>query len=108
MIEVLIFYMHIAGGLYAFTKSWQNGSVKDGIQALLIIGLFFAIGWALTGTLAAQIYPDDWNSIYFTSDTFSLVLLLIPEIIFFNIFFIKDKNISDNSDSSLINSGLTK
>lgn len=91
MIEVLIFYIHIAGALYAFTKSWQNGNLKDGVMAVLIIGLFFAIGWALTGTVARLIYPESWNSIYFTSDTLSLVLLLMPEIVFFYKFFVKDK-----------------
>ncbi|MBX3042574.1 MAG: hypothetical protein KIT33_00615 [Candidatus Kapabacteria bacterium] len=93
MIEILIFYLHIAGALYAFTKSWQNVSLKEGFMAILMIGLFFAIGWALTGTLARLIYPDSWNSIYFSSDTLSLVLLLIPEIIFFYFFFIKAKNL---------------
>lgn len=94
MIEVLIFYVHIAGSIYAFTKSWQNGSLKDGVMAVLMIVLFFAIGWALTGTIARLIYPDSWHSIYFTSDTFSLLLLLIPEIVFFYKFFVKDKTLS--------------
>lgn len=93
MIEVLIFYIHIAGALYAFTKSWQHGSVKEGIQAILMIGLFFAIGWALTGTLAHSFFPKKWETIYFGSDTLSLVLLLIPEIIFFYYYFVKDKTL---------------
>jgi hypothetical protein len=91
MIEVLIFYLHIVGALYAFTKNWQRGSIKEGTFAILIIGLFFCIGWALTGTIARAIFPESWNSIYFTSDTFSLLLLLIPEIFFFYVFFYKDK-----------------
>lgn len=91
MIEVLIFYMHVVGALYAFTKNWQNRSIKDGINAVLIIGLFFSIGWALTGTIARFIYPDAWDTIYFTSDTLSLVILFVPETIFFYIFFVKDE-----------------
>ncbi len=94
MIEVFIFYLHIVGALYGFTKNWQKSNVKEGIFAILIIGLFFSIGWALTGTIARLIYPDSWNNIYFTSDTLSLVLLLIPEIFFFYIFFVKDKVVS--------------
>lgn len=94
MIEVLIYYIHIAGALYAYTKSWQNGTVKDGVMAVLMIGLFFAIGWALTGTVARIVYPDALNSIYFTDDTFSLVILLIPEIYFFYHFFIKTRTLS--------------
>lgn len=101
MIEVLIFYLHIVGALYAFTKSWQKGSIKDGVFAILIIGLLFSIGWALTGTIANLIYPNNWNSIYFTSDTLSLVLLLIPEIVFFYYYFYKDKEQENLSQSNL-------
>jgi hypothetical protein len=79
--------------LFAFTKNWQKDSLKEGVMAVLIIGFFFAIGWALTGTLAFYIYPESWNMLYFTRDTFSLVILIIPEIIFFYKFFIKDKSI---------------
>jgi hypothetical protein len=92
MIELLIFHLHIIGVLYAFTKNWQTRGIKDGLLAIAIIGLMFAIGWALTGTLAYQIYPSSWDSIYFNYDTLSLVLLLIPESIFFYHFFIKDRD----------------
>ena len=91
MIEIFIFYLHIVGALYAFTKNWQTGGLKGGILALLIIGLIFTIGWALTNPVAWWIMPDKWVSIWFSQDTLSLVLLLIPESVFFYIFFVKDK-----------------
>ncbi len=91
MIELLIFYIHIIGGLFAFTKNWQLRGIKEAFLALGIIGLFFTIGWALTGTIANLIYPYAWNTIYFSNDTLSLVLLLIPEVIFYYYYFIKDK-----------------
>ncbi|ROL61978.1 hypothetical protein D9V86_03045 [Bacteroidetes/Chlorobi group bacterium ChocPot_Mid] len=92
MIEILIFHLHIVGALYAFTKYWQTGGMKSGIMALLIIGLIFTIGWALTNPIAWWIMPDEWSSIWFSQDTLSLVLLLIPESVFFYIFFVKDKS----------------
>ncbi|MFH1049888.1 MAG: hypothetical protein V1779_03035 [bacterium] len=92
MIEIFIFHLHIVGALYAFTKNWQTGGLKSGILALLIIGLIFTIGWALTNPVAWLIMPDKWASIWFSQDTLSLVLLLIPETIFFYIFFVKDKH----------------
>jgi hypothetical protein len=52
MIEVLIFHLHIVGVLYAFTKRWQEDGIKEGFLAIGIIGLVFAIGWAITGGLA--------------------------------------------------------
>lgn len=94
MIELLIFHFHIAVALYAFTKNWQKSSLKDGFQAVGLIALIFAIGWALTGTLAYTIWPKSWNTIYFTHSTLSLVLLTIPECFFFYHFFFK--NIDSN------------
>lgn len=91
MIEIIIFELHLLGALYAFTKSWQEGGLKDGFMAIAIVLLFFTIGWAITGTLANLIYPDEWNSIYFTQDSLSLILLLIPEILFFKFYFLSEE-----------------
>lgn len=91
MIELLIFHLHLVVGLYAFSKSWKNGKLRDGFLAVGIIGLMFAIGWALTGTLAYAIMPGEWNTIYFNQDTLSLVILAIPEGFFYYQFFFKDK-----------------
>lgn len=91
MIDILIFHLHILGGIYAFTLNWQKEGLKHGLLGLSIVGLVFAIGWALTGTLAHAIMPYEWESAYFTRDTFSLILLMIIEIIFFYQFFIKNK-----------------
>lgn len=91
MIEIFIFYLHIIGSLYAFTKNWQNKGISEGFLSIGVIALFFTIGWALTGTIARLIYNDNMN-IYFNTDTLSLIILVIPESIFYYYFFIKDKN----------------
>ncbi|MFN3194996.1 MAG: hypothetical protein ACE364_03500 [Chlorobiota bacterium] len=90
MIEILIFELHLLASIYVFTKGWQGGSIKDGLMAVAILLLFFTIGWAITGTIANLLYPSGWNTIYFTQDTFSLVLLLIPELLFFKFYFLSD------------------
>jgi len=92
MIDLLIFHINIIVALYAFTKNWQKGSTKDGILAILLIGLIFTIGWALTASLAYAIWPKSWNNLYFTHDTLSLVMLFIPEVFFFYHFFFNDKS----------------
>jgi len=89
MLEILIFHLHVVGALYAFTKNWQNDHLKSGILAVLLIGFMFAVGWALTGTIARLIMPEAWNTIYFNQDTLSLILLLVPEYFFFKFYFIK-------------------
>lgn len=91
MIELFIFHLHLVGALYAFTKNWQTRGIKDGILAVLVVGLFFTIGWALTGSVSRIIMPYKWNTTYFTQDTLSLVMLLVPEVIFFYYFFYRDK-----------------
>lgn len=88
MIEVFIFHLHIIASLYAFTKRWQGDSLKEGFVALGLIGLVFTIGWAITGALARLLTPTQGFTTWFTSDTLSLVLLLIPEIIMFKVFFL--------------------
>lgn len=98
MIELLIFHLHIIGALYAFTKNWQTRRLRDGFLAIGVIALLFMIGWALTGTIAKAIMPSSWNTIYFRQDTLSLILLIIPEWIFFYFFFVKDKG-DDNLEN---------
>ncbi len=90
MIEIFIFYLHIVAFLYAFTKNWMYRSIKEGFLGIAILFLIFAIGWALTGTLAYAIYPENWHSLYFSHNTLALVMLTIPESFFFYYFFVKD------------------
>lgn len=99
MIEILIFHLHIVAALYAFTKNWMIRGIKEGIMAVLVIGLIFTIGWALTGPIARMIMPYSWNTVYFTQDTLSLVLLAIPESFFFFLFFVKDRSPKTNTPS---------
>ncbi len=99
MVELLIFHLHIVAAVYAFVKNFQSRSSKDAFLALGVIALVFAIGWAMTGTLAYYIYPQKWNSMYFNSDSLALVLLIIPEIFFFKLFFLQDQPELDTIES---------
>ncbi len=89
MIEVVIFHLHILAALYAFTRRWQEANVKEGILALGLIGLVFTIGWAVTGGIAKFVTPSGGFTPWFTADTLSLVLLVIPEIFLFRLFFMR-------------------
>lgn len=89
MIEVLIFHLHVIAALYAFTRRWQEANIKEGILALGLIGLVFTIGWAITGGIAKAVTPQGGFASWFTADTLSLVLLIIPEVILFRLFFLR-------------------
>lgn len=93
MIELLIFHFHILVAIFAFTKNWQKTSLKDGFQAVGLIALIFAIGWALTGSLSYAIWPKAWNTFYFSHSTLSLILLTIPECFFFYFFFFQEEKV---------------
>lgn len=58
MIELFIFHLHILVGLYAFTKYWQQHSLKDGFLAAGVVFLVFIVGWSIMSTFADAIYPD--------------------------------------------------
>jgi len=92
MIDLLIYQLHIVAILYAFTKKWQVEGLKGGLLAIGLCALVFIIGWSLTGTIARLIMPGvSQPGDLITSDTVSLILLLIPEVLFFRMFFIADR-----------------
>ncbi len=93
MIELLIFHCHIVCALYGFTKRWQEASVKEGLVAMLLFGLCFTILWALTGPIARLLMPDKGSPQWFTVDTLSLVLVSIPDAVFFYFFFLKPQRV---------------
>jgi hypothetical protein len=95
MIEILIFHLHFLAGLFAFTKYWQNSGIKEAVLATSVVALVFVVGWSIAGTIATLIYPETLTSIYFNKDTFGLILLIIPESIFFYLFFIKSEKVKN-------------
>jgi hypothetical protein len=93
MIELLIFHLHIAAALYAFTMRWQEARLRDGLLGILIFALVFVIMWSLTGQIAKLVVPAAGYAPWFTRDTASLVLVLIPDALFFRVFFLKDTTV---------------
>lgn len=99
MIELFILYLHILGASYAFAKSWQKTGMKDGLQSVALMGLVFVIGWSITSPLANIVLPNEWRSQRFSSYTLGLILLLIPEALFFKMFFLKDEDPAETATS---------
>ena len=90
MIELFVFHLHIMAALFAFTKRWQEAKLTEGFMALAIFFLVFIIMWTLTGQIVKILVPVAGYTAWFTRDTGSLVLVLIPDYIFFRVFFLKD------------------
>jgi hypothetical protein len=51
--------------------------------------------WAITGPIARAVLPNSRPEDFFTADTLSLVLLLIPEYIFFRAFFLRSQSVPE-------------
>lgn len=99
MIDLIIYHLHIVGALYAFTMRWQRDGIKGGALAVATCGLVFTILWAITGPIAYALMPASATSPLFTADTLSLVLLLIPEIVFFRVFFLRTSDASQRDQA---------
>ncbi len=89
MIDLLIYHIHLVAALYAFTVRWQHEGLRGGGLAIATCALVFTILWAVTGPIARIIMPGGAPGDIFTSDTLSLLLLMIPETFFFRAFFVR-------------------
>lgn len=89
MIEILIFFSHIVAAVYAFTKVWQERGTKAAFLSLAVLFFVFIVLWTLTSPISRFIYPSKPISPYFTADTLSLLLLILPESIFYYFYFFK-------------------
>ena len=70
------------------TSAWMN-------VGLIII--LFAVGWTMTGLIAKLLLEQKGFGIYFDRDTFSLTLLSIIEVFFYN-FYYKDTATEDDKE----------
>jgi hypothetical protein len=95
MIDILIYHLHVVGVIYAFTLRWQKEGLKSGMLAVATCGLVVTTLWAVTGSIARAVLPNSRPEDLMTADTLSLVLLLIPEYIFFRAFFLRSKSVSE-------------
>ncbi len=73
--------------LFVFTKKWQVESILAGFLNLALIGIFFAVGWTISGMIAKVVMEQEGLGIYFDRDTFSLTLLTIAEYFFYRFYF---------------------
>lgn len=89
MITAFIFFLHFIFILVIFTKKWQEESVSAGFLNLALIGILFAVGWAISGIIAKLVMEQEGLGIYYDRDTFSLTLLTIAEYFFYR-FYYKD------------------
>ncbi len=95
MITAFIFFCHLIFALVIFTKKWQDDNLASGFQNLAFIGIFFAVGWSITGMIAKLIMEQKGLGIQFDRDTFSLTLLTLIEFFFYKFYYKEEPTASD-------------
>ncbi len=91
MIAIFIFYLHIIGAVYAFSKGYVEHKLADAFMAVAFVGVIFSVGWTIAGFIVKFIYPEEGFSIIFDPDTVSLILVTLLEAILYGTYFWKRK-----------------
>lgn len=91
MIPVLIFWMHITGGVYLFSKRYSEESLGEAFLALVFAAIVFTAGWTMSSFLIHVIFGPEGLSAILNGDTLSLILLTIMEAVFYRLWFAKSK-----------------
>jgi len=89
MIDILIYHLHLIAILFTFSKYWKLEGIKSAIMSVLLALLVFLICWTMSATLSYYIFPQEWTTIYFSSNTLSLLLILLPEYMYYKYFVFK-------------------
>jgi hypothetical protein len=87
MIAALIFFIHLLFSLVVFTKKWQEENITSGLLNVGLIGVFFGVGWSISGIIVKTVMQPEGFGIYFDRDTLSLVILTIGEYFFYRMYY---------------------
>ena len=88
MITLLVFYMHIVGATYAFTKRFQEEGAGEGLLAVFFMGLIFFVGWSMSSFLLRLVMNQEGFGPWFDRDAASLVVLSVAEAALY-VFFLR-------------------
>ncbi|MFA6541063.1 MAG: hypothetical protein WCT99_05615 [Bacteroidota bacterium] len=83
MIALIVFYLHIVGFAYGFTKEYQQEGLSAGFLNLGFMVLIFSVGWSISTFLLRYVMGEPGFGVWLDRSTFSLVLLTLGEILFY-------------------------
>lgn len=87
MVIAFIFLLHIIFIAFVFIKRLKNDSLSAALIDLVLIIIFFSVGWALSGMISKMFWEPIGFGKHFNRDTISLFLLTLGELFFYKIFF---------------------
>ena len=91
MIPVLIFWIHIIGAVYLFSKRYSEEGLGEAFLSLGFAAIVFTAGWTLSSFVVHLIFGVKGLNAILNSDTLSLILLTILEAIFYRMWFARSK-----------------
>lgn len=98
MISAFIFFAHFIFILIIFTKKWQDEKFSIGIINVALIIILFSVGWSLTSWITQMLFDAKGLGVFFDRDTIALTILVIPEFIFYKIFYGKEKSTESETE----------
>lgn len=89
MIAIIIFYIHIVGAVYAFSKGYVEHKLVDGFMSLGFVAIIFSVGWTMAGFIVRFFFPEKGFGPWLDNDTISLMLVTIFEAVLYISYFVK-------------------
>ncbi|MBR9978323.1 MAG: hypothetical protein KFH87_09560 [Bacteroidetes bacterium] len=87
MIAAFIFYLHIIGAAYAFSKSYVEHKLADAFMSAIFVGIIFSVCWTMAGFIVHFFFPEGGFAPWLDSDTISLLLVLVFEALLYGGYF---------------------
>jgi len=87
MISLFIFFIHIVGAAFAFTRSYCDHKLGDAFMTLAFVAIIFSVSWTIAGFVVRFLFPTDGFGVWFDSDTLSLVIVTVLESILYTVYF---------------------
>lgn len=100
MIPVLIFWLHVNGGVYLFVKRYYEETLAEAFLSLGFAAIIFTAGWTLSSFIIRITFGQKGIDEILNGDSLSLILLTIFEAIFYKIWFKKTSPDSPPSDQA--------
>lgn len=88
MIAAFIFYLHIVGASYAFTKGYVDHKLADGFMSAAFVGIIFSVGWTIAGFIVHFFLPEKGFGPLFDPDTISLIIVVFLESLLYGGYFV--------------------
>lgn len=96
MIPLVVFYAHIVGFSYAFTREYQREGLSAGFLTVGFLVLIFSVGWSISSFAFKNIIGEAGFGHWLNRDALSLLALSVGEGLLYYIYFRNEKPVTGN------------